>query len=598
MITMNELVDLRMQQHIAHEIYRQQIMQRIPDPFPSMLPMSMPRHVIMPPRVTLPGVDVTLQNDDLWKQFHQIGTEMIITKSGRRMFPSMRLSLSGLEEESNYCILLEMVPIGDCRYKFSGSQWVPAGGAEPQSPQRMCLHPDSPATGAHWQAQPILFNKVKLTNNTLDNNGHIVLASMHKYQPRIHVIRTSDLAQIPWAPQQAFVFPETEFVAVTAYQNDRITKLKIDNNPFAKGFRETGQSRCKRKMSSSPTAEDQPHHQQQQQQQQHHHDIMSPTKSLTTTAISESGSSICSDKPMTAYFNDHHHHQQHHAQHHSLVDVLVDATSPSTITSPQIKRLRSNGSACSLDAVSQTNETSSGGNMSSLDYANTASNIFQQQQHQQQPIASSGNATSVAFMHHFQQNMQSLLRPSLVDIACSYFARPQPLYPQHVYAVAAQHEALVAAGLPLQQLQAPPSSSSSLPLPPHNLSELPQQCLSLETSNSGATTVGDVSSASVGSVSCRGELPNRVIAINSNTTLDCITNDADLSSSDSSLIQDDTATPVTTPTMSATCNSNDDALSPSPSCNNTSNRRSASNGHNTNHKKKGFSISAILGGGS
>jgi len=30
-------------------------------------------------------------------------------------------------------------------------------------------------------------------------------------------------------------------------QNENITKLKIDNNPFAKGFRETGQSRCKRK---------------------------------------------------------------------------------------------------------------------------------------------------------------------------------------------------------------------------------------------------------------------------------------------------------------------------------------------------------------
>jgi len=48
-----------------------------------MLPIPMPRHVIMPPRVTLPGVEMTLQNDDLWKQFHQIGTEMIITKSGR-----------------------------------------------------------------------------------------------------------------------------------------------------------------------------------------------------------------------------------------------------------------------------------------------------------------------------------------------------------------------------------------------------------------------------------------------------------------------------------------------------------------------------------
>lgn len=98
---------------------------------------------------------------------------------------------------------------------------------------------------------------------------------MHKYQPRLHVIRTSDLTQIPWAPQQAYVFPETEFIAVTAYQvcllwlqlpasdrllilcplslqNDRITKLKIDNNPFAKGFRESGQSRCKRKLNDSP----------------------------------------------------------------------------------------------------------------------------------------------------------------------------------------------------------------------------------------------------------------------------------------------------------------------------------------------------------
>lgn len=33
-------------------------------------------------------------------------------------------------------------------------------------------------------------------------------------------------------------------------QNDRITKLKIDNNPFAKGFRELGQSRIKRKLAS------------------------------------------------------------------------------------------------------------------------------------------------------------------------------------------------------------------------------------------------------------------------------------------------------------------------------------------------------------
>jgi hypothetical protein len=33
-------------------------------------------------------------------------------------------------------------------------------------------------------------------------------------------------------------FPETTFVAVTAYQNEEVTQLKITNNPFAKAFRE------------------------------------------------------------------------------------------------------------------------------------------------------------------------------------------------------------------------------------------------------------------------------------------------------------------------------------------------------------------------
>jgi hypothetical protein len=38
---------------------------------------------------------------------------------------------------------------------------------------------------------------------------------------------------------------------VTAYQNDRITQLKIDNNPFAKGFREGVAVRGKRRSTKS-----------------------------------------------------------------------------------------------------------------------------------------------------------------------------------------------------------------------------------------------------------------------------------------------------------------------------------------------------------
>lgn len=61
-------------------------------------------------------------------------------------------------------------------------------------------------------------------------------------------------------------------------QNDQITKLKIDNNPFAKGFRETGQSRCKRKhIQSNSTSSNQ--------------NNSSPTKLMSPHTISEAGSS-------------------------------------------------------------------------------------------------------------------------------------------------------------------------------------------------------------------------------------------------------------------------------------------------------------------
>lgn len=62
---------------------------------------------------------------------------------------------------------------------------------------------------------------------------------MHKYQPRLHIIKTSDLTQLPWSPQQNYVFPETEFIAVTAYQvsifnknnNDKMTISSYNSRP-------------------------------------------------------------------------------------------------------------------------------------------------------------------------------------------------------------------------------------------------------------------------------------------------------------------------------------------------------------------------------
>ncbi|KAJ1370585.1 hypothetical protein KIN20_032345 [Parelaphostrongylus tenuis] len=43
------------------------------------------------------------------------------------------------------------------------------------------------------------------------------------------------------APIARIRLPQTEFIAVTAYQNSTITQLKIEHNPFAKGFRDGGE---------------------------------------------------------------------------------------------------------------------------------------------------------------------------------------------------------------------------------------------------------------------------------------------------------------------------------------------------------------------
>ncbi|XP_029426456.1 T-box transcription factor TBX5 isoform X2 [Nannospalax galili] len=185
------------------------------------------------------GIKVFLHERELWLKFHEVGTEMIITKAGRRMFPSYKVKVTGLNPKTKYILLMDIVPADDHRYKFADNKWSVTGKAEPAMPGRLYVHPDSPATGAHWMRQLVSFQKLKLTNNHLDPFGHIILNSMHKYQPRLHIVKADENNGFG-SKNTAFcthVFPETAFIAVTSYQNHKITQLKIENNPFAKGFR-------------------------------------------------------------------------------------------------------------------------------------------------------------------------------------------------------------------------------------------------------------------------------------------------------------------------------------------------------------------------
>uniref|UniRef100_A0A2I3GZR8 T-box domain-containing protein n=1 Tax=Nomascus leucogenys TaxID=61853 RepID=A0A2I3GZR8_NOMLE len=135
----------------------------------------------------------------------------------RRMFPTFQVKLFGMDPMSK-----APSPCGSRgfnltggetsqRYAFHSSSWLVAGKADPATPGRVHYHPDSPAKGAQWMKQIVSFDKLKLTNNLLDEQR-----PRERPPPQNHRVRAcgEDLSRF------------------------NITQLKIASNPFAKGFRD------------------------------------------------------------------------------------------------------------------------------------------------------------------------------------------------------------------------------------------------------------------------------------------------------------------------------------------------------------------------
>ena len=121
---------------------------------------------------------------------------------------------------------------------------------------------------------------------------------MHKYQPRFHLVRASDILQLPYSTFRTYVFKECQFIAVTAYQNEKVTQLKIDHNPFAKGFRDTGGAKgMKKKAMQGETIQSyhhQSYHRPQVSQQMHKYinqQFQTFERRLTTPRTSRSSTS-------------------------------------------------------------------------------------------------------------------------------------------------------------------------------------------------------------------------------------------------------------------------------------------------------------------
>lgn len=91
------------------------------------------------------------------------------------MFPTCRVSFSGLRSDGHYAVLMDIVPVDNKRYRYAyhRSSWLVAGKADPPAPARLYVHPDSPFKGEQLRKQVVSFEKVKLTNNEMDKHCQV-----------------------------------------------------------------------------------------------------------------------------------------------------------------------------------------------------------------------------------------------------------------------------------------------------------------------------------------------------------------------------------------------------------------------------------------
>lgn len=202
------------------------------------------------PTVAQNDIRVQLEDRDLWSRFYQVTNEMILTKAGRfvnidyinmknviyyiiilffyfrRTFPLIKVRIQGLDETELYTIQIEFRIADQYKYRFVNGEWKTSLRNDYKQAQQTVIvhqHTDSPNFGHHWSKDVVVFGKLKLTNNENTKNPDAVfLKSLHKYEPVVHILKHDKKNVDDKVLIFSKSFVETQFIAVTAYQNENV----------------------------------------------------------------------------------------------------------------------------------------------------------------------------------------------------------------------------------------------------------------------------------------------------------------------------------------------------------------------------------------
>ncbi|XP_067875278.1 uncharacterized protein [Heterodontus francisci] len=192
------------------------------------------------------NVKVYLKKWSIWDKFYNLGTEMRMSKRGRFMFPYCEYSVSGLDPEKNYIMAMDISPVDNYRYRYNGCKWQINGKATPHVMGRLYFHPNGSVSGKEWMVKPVSFAKLRLTNCPSAEEGNAILHSMHRYVPQLHIIVADGIIEklnLNDPRVYTFVFQQTEFFAVTKYENKFIRQLKHFYNPYGTALRDVKTSK-------------------------------------------------------------------------------------------------------------------------------------------------------------------------------------------------------------------------------------------------------------------------------------------------------------------------------------------------------------------
>lgn len=181
-------------------------------------------------------IALKLLDNSLWREFDAQHNEMIITKIGRNLFPILEFGFKGLSEHSKYRIGITMEAMSYNKLKYTGGRWESLDVVEELLKSNEVFLEKS---GRELLTRGLKLEKLKLTNSkdaVHKSDQMIRVQSMRQYIPTINLYEIYPHGGYNHVGR--FKFPETKFIAVTAYQSDQVKHLKVQKNKFAQGFRD------------------------------------------------------------------------------------------------------------------------------------------------------------------------------------------------------------------------------------------------------------------------------------------------------------------------------------------------------------------------